>query len=93
MLGGSGVDGLSQALDKVIDPVGKATTGYIARSKDAADAQIKRITTRVEDFDRRLTTIEARYRKQFTALETALGNSQSQQSWISNQISSLPSWN
>lgn len=92
-LGGSGIDGLSQALDKVIDPVGKSTTGYIARAKDSADEQIKRITSRVEDWDRRLEKIEERYRKQFTALETALSNSQSQQSWISNQISSLPSWN
>lgn len=92
-LGGSGVDGLSQSLDKVLDRVGKAKDGYLAQSKDAADAQIKRITTRVEDFDRRLTTIEARYRKQFTALETALGNSQSQQGWLSGQINSLPSWN
>lgn len=92
-LGGSGVNGLSQGLDDVIDPVGKATTGYIARSKEGADNQIKRITTRIEDFDRRLTTIEARYRKQFTQLETALSSSQSQQSWLAGQIGSLPSWN
>lgn len=93
-LGGlAGTDGLSQAIDRVIDPVGKATTGYIARSQEGSDNQIKRITTRIEDFDRRLTTIEARYRKQFTALETALSSSQSQQSWLSGQINSLPSWN
>jgi len=92
-LGGSGVDGLSQGLDKVLDPIGKAATGYIARSKDSADEQIKRITTRVEDFDRRLTKIEERYRKQFASLETALNSSQSQQSWLSGQINSLPSWN
>lgn len=91
-LGGSGTDGLSQALDKVVDPVGKATTGYIARSKGSSDEEIKRITSRLEDWDRRLEKIEERYRKQFTALETALASSQSQQSWLSGQINSLPSW-
>ena len=38
----------------------------------------------------RMKTTEARLKAQFAAMETALNNSQTQQAWLTSQISSLP---
>lgn len=91
MLGASGIDGVSQQLSNIIDPIAKASTGYLARSQSAADSQIKDYTERIADFDRRLSIRESRLRARFTALETALSQSQSQSSWVSSQLGTLPS--
>ena len=37
-----------------------------------------------------MTTTQERLKAQFTAMETALNNSQTQQAWLTSQISSLP---
>jgi flagellar hook-associated protein 2 len=37
-----------------------------------------------------MTTTQARLKAQFTAMETALNQSQTQQAWLTSQISSLP---
>jgi flagellar hook-associated protein 2 len=88
----SGFDGIIGQLEDVVDPVGKATTGYLARSSESADAEAARMRARQTDMDRRLKLKEERLREQFTALETALGRSNSQTSWLQGQISGLASW-
>jgi flagellar capping protein FliD len=37
-----------------------------------------------------MTAEQARLKAQFTAMETALNQSQSQQAWLTSQIASLP---
>lgn len=92
LLGAAGVDGVSQQLAAIVDPIGKASTGYLARSQAAADTQSKQYTDRMADVDRRLAIRESRLRAQFTALETALGQSRSQSDWVAGQLGTLPSW-
>ena len=85
----SGFEGAIGALEDVVEPVGKSTTGYLARGAAAADAEASRMRDRQTDLDRRLKLKETRLRAQFTALETALNGSKSQSAWISGQIAGL----
>ena len=48
---------------------------------------------RIESMGRMMEIIEARYRKQFTALEMLLGSMQTQSSYLSQQLASLNSLN
>ena len=49
-------------------------------------------TKSIEDWDVRLELRRTSLERQYTALETALSNLQSQGSWLSGQISSLPTY-
>lgn len=82
--------GLGTKLTAALDPVVKASGGFLTRSTAAADSEFSRIGTQLTDFDRRLSLKEKRLRAQFTALETALNGSQSQTAWLQGQIAGLP---
>ena len=93
MMGGiSGVDGFTQALGAVLEPLSKASTGTLAERSSMIERDIARIKDRQTQMDKRLELKEERLRKQFTAMETALSNSQSSMSWITSQIAGLGSW-
>lgn len=90
MMGGvSGVDGFTQKLDAILDPVAKLSTGSLAERSTQIGREIDRIKDRQKDMDKRLELKEERLRKQFTAMETALSSAQSTQSWISSQIAGM----
>ena len=54
------------------------------------DSVLKDFTTQITKMQERMKTTEARLKAQFAAMETALNNSQTQQAWLTSQISSLP---
>jgi flagellar hook-associated protein 2 len=100
-----GVDQLSGTDDDVVTPIGIAarlaalattasdstsgTLTLLAKSKDSA---AKDLQERVDAWDIRLELRRTALTRQFTAMETALSTLQNQSSWLSSQISSLPSW-
>jgi flagellar hook-associated protein 2 len=80
------VNGISTKLTKLLDPVGKSTTGLLdVRAKQAGDEQ-KSLADQITLIESRLTDKAARLQAQFTAMEQALAQSQSQQSWLTAQL-------
>src|SRR3954447_36750 len=78
--------GISTKLTKLLDPVAKSTTGLLdVRAKQAGDEQ-KDIQDQIALMESRLTDKAARLQAQFTAMEQALAQSQSQQSWLTAQL-------
>jgi flagellar hook-associated protein 2 len=86
-------EGLGQRLSGIVDPwLTDATAGGILQSRIAGeDDTIKELKDQQSDWDQRLALKEQQYRAQFTALETALSQAQTQGQWLSGQIASLPS--
>jgi flagellar hook-associated protein 2 len=79
------VGGLSKLLGQLTGAGGKVTQaheGAVNNSKSMAD--------RINDFEKRMTLVQERYAKQFSALETLMGQLKDQSSWLASQIAGLP---
>jgi flagellar hook-associated protein 2 len=63
--------------------------GMIASRTDGLSASIKDLDKRQEDFNDRLVAVEARYRAQFTALDTMLSSLNQTSAYMSQQLSAL----
>lgn len=81
--------GFAYKLDKLIDSF-MDKGGVIASKTDGIDRSLKDINTRREALNRRLTEVEARYRRQFTALDTLIGNLNQTSNYLSQQLANLP---
>lgn len=93
LLGGVGaIDGFSQEVNRLVEPVARASDGVLASRASTADRELTRIREQSERIDARLKVTEARLRAQFSAMEKAMSASQSSSSWLSGQISGLPTW-
>jgi flagellar hook-associated protein 2 len=68
------------------------TKGILTGRVTTEDSVLKSFTSQIEKFNERMVKTEARLHAQFAAMEKALGMAQSQQSWLSGQIASLPSY-
>ena len=67
------------------------TNGVLTRPDDVRRLGASRTSRpRSPSCNERMKTTEARLKAQFAAMETALNNSQTQQAWLTSQISSLP---
>jgi len=64
--------------------------GRIASKQDSLNAQLKVITQQQQSLDRRMELVEARYRAQFTALDSLISQLTSTSSYLSQQLASLP---
>lgn len=84
----TGVDGFAQRIERVVDSVA-GTDGTIGNRIKANAKEITRTQARMDQVDRRLVATEKRLKAQFAAMESALNQSQTQQSWLSGQIRSL----
>ncbi|WP_028064526.1 flagellar filament capping protein FliD [Solirubrobacter soli] len=81
--------GLSTLLsDYVTSQTG--TKGVLTGRMASDDSTLKDFTDQIARLNDRMTTTQARLKAQFTAMETALNQSQTQQAWLTSQISSLP---
>lgn len=65
--------------------------GSIDISKTSMNKSIKFLEDRQEALELRLVSIEARYRKQFSALDTLMTNMSSTSTYLTNQLASLNS--
>ena len=101
----AGVDGIAGNTDDVVTPIGLAgrlaalaktasddTTGTLTLLAKSKDSSAKDLQDRIDAWDIRLELRRTALTRQFTAMETALSTLQNQSSWLSSQISSLPSW-
>lgn len=66
------------------------TTGNIAAATDSANRTIKDIGKREEALISRLTQIEARYRKQFSSLDSLVTSMNRTSSYLTQQLANLP---
>jgi flagellar hook-associated protein 2 len=66
------------------------TSGNIAAATDSANRLIKDIEKRGEALSTRLTAIEARYRKQFTALDSLVASLNKTSTYLAQQLANLP---
>ncbi len=67
-----------------------ATDGIISGRVDGINTSIKDIDRRQDDFNQRLTAVEARYRAQFSALDTMLSSLNQTSQFLQQQLATLP---
>jgi flagellar hook-associated protein 2 len=63
-----------------------ASTGPISARTDGLNASVKRNTKEQDDFNARMTVLEANYRRQFTALDTMLSSFNTTSTFLTNQV-------
>ncbi len=66
------------------------TGGLISSSTNGINASIKRLNNDQQALSTRLTVIEARYRAQFTALDTMISSMNTTTSFLTQQLANLP---
>jgi flagellar hook-associated protein 2 len=81
--------GFAQAFGDVLDPVQQAG-GLLDDRISAAGDQVKLFQSQMDDMEQRLTLREDYLRKQFSDLELALQQSQSQSADLASRLASLP---
>ena len=86
--GADGVDGFAQRFEALLDPV-TTLDGEMEDRIDSADSEIKRHNEAIDRMELRLAAREKMLRAQFTAMEQALQNSQSQGNWLGSQLAAL----
>ena len=67
-----------------------STSGVLTSRMTSDDSTLKDFTSQIATLNDRMATSQARWKAQFAAMETALNQSQTQQAWLTSQISSLP---
>ncbi len=77
---------LAHLLDDVL-----SSAGAISDRTDGINRTIKDLDQQRDTLNRRMTQIEARYRAQFSALDTLVTNMQSTSSFLTQQLAKLPS--
>ncbi len=82
---GSFTETLTQLAGRYVDG-----DGVISARMDTLNAQLERISDRREALDLRMEQVEARYLKQFTALDAMLAQMQQVSSYLSQQLANLP---
>jgi flagellar hook-associated protein 2 len=63
--------------------------GMIKGRTDALNSRLKSLKTEREMFDRRISDVEARYTRQFTALDMMVSQMQSTSSFLTQQLSQI----
>lgn len=94
-------DYMTEGMEKIIDKSGPGDDSALLRnvkgtilkryatlrgSKNEIDIDMQFIAKRVDDEQRRLSSIETRYWKRFTEMEKAIQQMQSQSGWLSQQF-------
>lgn len=80
--------GYAAQLDSVINNL-LSDTGILASKTDGLSDSIKRLDKQTEAINVRLASVEARYRAQFTRLDTLLSSMSTTSSFLTQQIASI----
>jgi flagellar hook-associated protein 2 len=86
------VVGIAGRLQTIAKNASDTTTGSLTLLATSKDSTAKDLEVRIADWDLRLAIRKDSLTRQFTAMETALGSLQNKSTWLSAQLSSLPSW-
>ena len=81
--------GYADQLNKLMGDL-LSSDGIIANRMDGINASVKDIGRRQDDFNQRLVATEARYRAQFTALDTMLSSLNQTSQFLQQQLATLP---
>jgi flagellar hook-associated protein 2 len=88
----TGGDGLATKLADVGTLAAKPGTGIVGLALLSTQDRSKTLTKDIEAWDVRLAARETTLRRQYAAMETALGTLKNQSTWLAGQISGLPAW-
>lgn len=77
-------DAYNSSMEKIV-----GLTGKIKIATDSSNTMLKELTKRQETIELRLTDIEARYRKRFSALDTLIMKLNSTGDYLTQQLASL----
>jgi flagellar hook-associated protein 2 len=86
----SSTDGIAKRLDSTLTNY-LSSTGSLTSSVDGVNSEIKGINQQRDRLNLKLTALEARYRKQFTAMDALVAKLQSTGSFLTQQLSNLSS--
>jgi flagellar hook-associated protein 2 len=82
--------GLADLLQTVAKAATDTTTGTLTLAIQGRTATVKSLNDQIDGWDTRLASRQAALQHQYASLEVALGKLKSQSSWLSGQISTLP---
>ena len=85
--------GAATRLEEILQEQTRAVTGSIERRLESSRRQMRDLERRLEELERRLEQREQTYRRQFLAMEKALGQMLSQSQWLTSQLANIGSWN
>lgn len=85
----SSTEGVATRLNTVLEGF-VGDEGRVDSQTEQLQKRLKALDDQTASLDRRMALVEARYRKQFTALDTLLGQMQSTSSYLSQQLANLP---
>lgn len=88
-INGSTSDGFAARIQTVTKAASDPITGIITASINGSNSEIKDLQGRIADWDVRLQLRQQTLQNQFTALETAMSQMNSQSSWLNSQIAGL----
>jgi len=82
-------DGMAVRMDSYLDQLMQSNTGLIPRRLDFYDTRIDGLNDDIEDVQRKVEMTRQRYVDQFSAMEEAISEMQSQQSWMMSQLQGM----
>lgn len=85
LFGGTGTSGFAQDIEKLLTDMGNVIDDRVTN----VDKSARRIGDELTRTEERLAAQEKRLKAQFAAMETALNQSQTQQSWLTGQLNAL----
>lgn len=89
LVGANNVGGWARSFESVVHAA-DTTGGTLDIAIQGQGDEIKRLQSDISDWDERLALKQQTLQAQFTAMETALSQSQAQGQWLTSQIASLP---
>jgi flagellar hook-associated protein 2 len=81
-------EGLAVKLDSLMESM-LQTSGLIDAKEDGLNARVDNANDQIDRMEYRLELVEKRYRAQYTALDTLMGQLQSTSSWLTSQLDTL----
>jgi flagellar hook-associated protein 2 len=88
LLGGTG--GFATKLDTLLDGVLDTDDGSLAAKSKSLQGRLDDIADQRSELNLRMAAVEKRYRAQFTALDTMMGQMQTTSSYLAQQLANLP---
>lgn len=95
LAGDAATPGMAERLRAVANAATSSETsssgpGLLTSAVKSREAEVRGYTKRIEGFETRLDLRETTLRRQFSAMERALGQMQQQSQWLAGQIAGLP---
>jgi flagellar hook-associated protein 2 len=85
------IQGVGEQIDQALYSMTDSIDGYVATKQKSLQSQMDKIDKKISNMEVRLTRYQATLTAKYSAMEAMLNTLQSQQSWLTSQISSLPS--